>query len=97
MIGFLLKIHVRGLLLVLREGQIGNTYNIGGHNEEKNKDVVQMICALLEERVPNKPIGLARYQDLMVYVKDRPGHDCRYAIDASKIKNKLNLATAGEF
>ena len=69
---------------------IGETYNIGGHNEQKNIDVVKAICELLEELVPNKPEGIAQYQDLITYVTDRPGHDLRYAIDATKIKQDLN-------
>ena len=65
------------------------TYNIGGHNEQKNIDVVRGICALLEELAPNKPAGVARFEDLITFVKDRPGHDLRYAIDASKIEHEL--------
>ena len=81
--------HARALLKVVSEGKVGETYNIGGHNEQKNIDVVRAICALLEELVPNKPAGLARYEDLITFVKDRPGHDQRYAIDASKIEREL--------
>lgn len=82
--------HARALYQVVTEAQVGETYNIGGHNEQKNIDVVKSICALLEEFVPNKPEGVANYQDLITYVKDRPGHDLRYAIDASKIKQDLD-------
>ncbi|MDD0842215.1 dTDP-glucose 4,6-dehydratase [Pseudomonas sp. Gutcm_11s] len=81
--------HARALLKVVTEGQVGETYNIGGHNEQKNIDVVRAICGLLEELAPNKPSGLARYEDLITFVKDRPGHDQRYAIDASKIEHEL--------
>ncbi len=81
--------HARALLKVVREGKVGETYNIGGHNEQKNIEVVRAICALLEELAPNKPAGLARYEDLITFVKDRPGHDQRYAIDASKIEREL--------
>ena len=81
--------HARALLKVVTEGKVGETYNIGGHNEQKNIDVVRAICALLEELAPNKPAGLARYEDLITFVKDRPGHDQRYAIDASKIQREL--------
>lgn len=81
--------HARALYTVMSEGKIGETYNIGGHNEKKNIDVVQTLCALLEELAPNKPAGVARYSDLIAYVKDRPGHDLRYAIDASKIQREL--------
>ncbi|ARR45746.1 dTDP-glucose 4,6-dehydratase [Vibrio campbellii] len=81
--------HAKALYKVVTEGVIGETYNIGGHNEKANIDVVKSICEILEELVPNKPEGAARYQDLITYVKDRPGHDVRYAIDASKIEREL--------
>ncbi|MDY4378931.1 dTDP-glucose 4,6-dehydratase [Pectobacterium brasiliense] len=81
--------HARALYKVVTEGEIGETYNIGGHNERKNIEVVQTICALLEELAPNKPAGVAHYRDLITYVKDRPGHDMRYAIDAGKIEREL--------
>ncbi len=81
--------HARALFKVVSEGRVGETYNIGGHNEQKNIDVVRGICALLEELAPNKPAGLARYEDLITFVKDRPGHDLRYAIDAGKIEREL--------
>ncbi|UJF18554.1 dTDP-glucose 4,6-dehydratase [Vibrio sp. SS-MA-C1-2] len=81
--------HARALYKVVTEGAVGETYNIGGHNEKANIDVVKAICSLLEELVPNKPEGIAHYQDLITYVTDRPGHDVRYAIDASKIEKEL--------
>lgn len=81
--------HARALYKVVTEGEIGETYNIGGHNERKNIEVVQTICALLEELAPNKPAGVVYYRDLITYVKDRPGHDMRYAIDAGKIEREL--------
>ncbi|MBN6064018.1 dTDP-glucose 4,6-dehydratase [Aggregatibacter actinomycetemcomitans] len=81
--------HARALYKVVTEGKIGETYNIGGHNEKANIDVVRTICALLEELVPNKPAGVTKYEDLITYVKDRPGHDVRYAIDATKISREL--------
>nr|WP_322939340.1 dTDP-glucose 4,6-dehydratase [Pseudomonas sp. s4] len=81
--------HARALLKVVSEGKVGETYNIGGHNEQKNLDVVKAICALLEELAPEKPAGIGRYEDLITYVQDRPGHDLRYAIDAGKIEREL--------
>lgn len=81
--------HARALVQVATKGEIGETYNIGGHNEKQNIEVVKTLCALLEELSPNKPVGVANYADLITYVKDRPGHDVRYAIDASKIERKL--------
>ncbi|WP_335901523.1 dTDP-glucose 4,6-dehydratase [Shewanella algae] len=81
--------HARALYKVVTEGAVGETYNIGGHNEKANIEVVKTICSLLEELVPNKPQGVAQYLDLITYVKDRPGHDVRYAIDAAKIEREL--------
>lgn len=81
--------HARALHKVVMEGEVGETYNIGGHNEKQNIEVVQAICQLLEELAPNKPSGIARYSDLITYVQDRPGHDLRYAIDAAKIQREL--------
>ncbi|ELQ2337079.1 dTDP-glucose 4,6-dehydratase [Vibrio vulnificus] len=81
--------HARALYKVVTEGVVGETYNIGGHNEKANIEVVKTICSLLEEMVPNKPQGVAQYLDLITYVTDRPGHDVRYAIDASKIEREL--------
>ncbi|WP_210433237.1 dTDP-glucose 4,6-dehydratase [Proteus myxofaciens] len=81
--------HARALYLVATTAAPGKTYNIGGHNERRNIDVVKTICKLLEELHPNKPEGVAQYVDLITYVKDRPGHDLRYAIDAAKIESEL--------
>lgn len=81
--------HARALYKVVTEGKIGETYNIGGHNEKANIEVVKTICTLLEELAPNKPQGVEHYQDLITYVTDRPGHDVRYAIDAAKIGREL--------
>ncbi|WP_325892019.1 dTDP-glucose 4,6-dehydratase [Grimontia sp. NTOU-MAR1] len=81
--------HAKALFKVITEGKIGETYNIGGHSEKANIDVVRTICSLLEELKPSKPEGVARYEDLITYVADRPGHDLRYAIDASKIEKEL--------
>lgn len=81
--------HARALVKVATLGVVGETYNIGGHNEQRNIDVVEKICDLLEELAPNKPLAVNKYRDLMVFVKDRPGHDKRYAIDASKIDEDL--------
>jgi len=79
--------HVKALTEVLRKGKVGETYNIGGNNEKTNLDVVKTLCALLDELVPDSPYK--PHASLITYVKDRPGHDKRYAIDASKIKNEL--------
>ena len=89
--------HARALLKVVSEGKVGETYNIGGHNEQKNLDVVRAICALLEELAPQKPAGIVRYEDLITYVQDRPGHDQRYAIDAGKIERELGWAPQETF
>ena len=79
--------HARALLLVINEGKAGETYNIGGHNEVANIDVVKMLCSILDEREPasnGRP-----HAELITFVADRPGHDMRYAIDASKIQREL--------
>lgn len=82
---------------MVTEGEIGETYNIGGHNEKANIEVVKTICSLLEEFVPKKPEGVQQYQDLITYVTDRPGHDVRYAIDASKIERELGWTPEESF
>ncbi len=96
--------HARALIKVATEGQVGETYNIGGHNEKTNLEVVEAICNLLQELVPPVGAGFSRgptsrrsaqaspvthYRELITFVKDRPGHDLRYAIDASKIEREL--------
>ncbi len=96
--------HARALYKVVTEGEIGETYNIGGHNEKQNIEVVETICEILDELRPLKdassPVGAGHardsdisntsYKSLITYVTDRPGHDRRYAIDASKIAKELN-------
>ncbi|WP_413516834.1 dTDP-glucose 4,6-dehydratase [Photobacterium phosphoreum] len=89
--------HAAALYTVVTKGEIGETYNIGGHNEKANIEVVKTICLLLEELVPNKLQGVTEYQDLITYVTDRPGHDVRYAIDASKIARDLGWKPAETF
>ena len=82
--------HARALVQVARRGAVGETYNIGGHNEHTNLSVVERICALLDQRVAEKPVGLTSFASLIEFVTDRPGHDRRYAIDASKIARELD-------
>ena len=89
--------HVRALYVVLTKGKSGETYNIGGHNEKRNIDVVNTICELLEVLAPEKPAGLKRYSDLITFVPDRPGHDRRYAIDAGKIRKALGWVPEESF
>ena len=81
--------HARALVHVACNGKIGETYNIGGHNEMQNIEVVRVICSILDELVPSKIDGISQYEQLIQYVDDRLGHDVRYAIDASKIANEL--------
>ncbi|WP_372829024.1 dTDP-glucose 4,6-dehydratase [Psychrobacter maritimus] len=87
--------HARALYKVVTEGKIGETYNIGGHNEKQNIEVVKTICHILDELKPQKNGQL--YESLITFVKDRPGHDLRYAIDASKIANELKWMPAETF
>jgi dTDP-glucose 4,6-dehydratase len=89
--------HARALVLVATTGEIAETYNIGGHNEKQNIDVVKTICELLEELAPNKPEGVNNYHDLITFVTDRAGHDVRYAIDATKIAKELNWTPQESF
>jgi len=77
--------HARALVVVALNGEIGETYNIGGHNEKQNIEVVQTICSILDEVKPKD----SKYAEQITYVQDRPGHDMRYAIDASKIEREL--------
>jgi dTDP-glucose 4,6-dehydratase len=82
--------HARALVEVVTRGRVGETYNIGGHNEKRNLEVVETICALLDELRPWEESGHRRsYRELITFVTDRPGHDLRYAIDASKIEREL--------
>ena len=90
--------HARALYKVVTEGKIGETYNIGGHNEKRNIEVVHTLCEILQELAPPTDsaafvgatlVAINHYQDLITFVKDRPGHDMRYAIDATKIEREL--------
>ncbi|MCP8900290.1 dTDP-glucose 4,6-dehydratase [Gilvimarinus sp. HB14] len=85
--------HARALITVATKGEVGETYNIGGHNEKANLEVVQTICDLLQELVPQS----TSYRELITFVTDRPGHDHRYAIDASKIEKDLGWTPAETF
>ncbi|MFQ5579050.1 MAG: dTDP-glucose 4,6-dehydratase [Nitrospiria bacterium] len=87
--------HVRALCLVLKKGRPGETYNIGGSNEKTNLEVVELLCQLLDELAPNPSLGA--YAALIQFVQDRPGHDQRYAIDASKIARDLCWTPAETF
>jgi dTDP-glucose 4,6-dehydratase len=94
--------HSRALYKVVTEGVIGETYNIGGHNEKQNIEVVHTICDLLEELVPSNAYSIAGgsqngFKGLITYVQDRPGHDIRYAIDASKIEKELGWTPKESF
>tara|TARA_R110002049_G_scaffold4601_4_gene31864 strand:- start:96101 stop:97201 length:1101 start_codon:yes stop_codon:yes gene_type:complete len=97
------KDHCHALQLVAEKGRPGETYNIGGNNEMRNIDLVRLLCAIMDEKVDRMPGSVrpagssagdsstnARYSDLITFVTDRPGHDARYAIDASKIRNELS-------
>jgi dTDP-glucose 4,6-dehydratase len=81
--------HADALVEVLLNGCLGETYNIGGFNEKTNIEVVRSICAVLDEMALPHPGKIKSYSDLISYVDDRPGHDKRYAVDASKLKSEL--------
>jgi len=87
--------HARALRLVVAKGAIGETYNIGGNNEQTNLEVVRLVCSLLDERLPDSPY--CPHHQLINYVEDRPGHDKRYAIDASKIERELDWEAKENF
>ena len=78
--------HADALLTVLRAGEVGRSYNIGGENERSNLELVRTICSILDEKRP----GPAPYENLITFVTDRPGHDARYAIDPTRIRTELN-------
>jgi dTDP-glucose 4,6-dehydratase len=80
--------HCSAIRTVLSQGRLGGTYNIGGCNEKKNLDIVDTVCALLDELRPNDPV--VPHRNLVTFVKDRPGHDRRYAMDTRKIERELN-------
>jgi dTDP-glucose 4,6-dehydratase len=86
--------HAAALMLVAREGKIGESYNVGGRNEKTNIEVVRTICATLDEI---RPRNAGSYSDLITFVQDRPGHDLRYAIDCSKIERELGWRPAETF
>mgnify|MGYP000152866701 CR=1 FL=1 len=95
--------HVKALYSVLTDGVVGQTYNIGGNCEKRNIDIVNAICELLEKLVPDNPNSLAAsghplgFKQLIVHVKDRPGHDVRYSVDSSKVEKELNWAPLESF
>ncbi len=89
--------HVRALYCVLTKGRVGETYNIGADTQKENIEVVDLICDLLEQMYPQKSIQKIPYKDLIKHIEDRKGHDTRYAIDASKIKNELGWSPVENF
>lgn len=90
--------HARALLAVLTRGCVGETYNIGGHNEKSNLAVVETICALLDEQLGTAHLSdMASHRELITFVQDRPGHDLRYAIDARKMSQELEWVPTETF
>jgi len=82
--------HVRALIEILKNGVIGESYNVGGNCEKSNLEVVTVICKILDELVPKHPRGVTKYNELISFVENRPGHDRRYAMDTSKINRDLD-------
>ncbi|SDI36504.1 dTDP-glucose 4,6-dehydratase [Alteribacillus persepolensis] len=90
--------HCKGIDLVFHSGQTGETYNIGGKNERTNLYIAQKICRVLDELIPEKKAETIKsYEELITFVKDRPGHDRRYAVDAGKIENELGWRAEEDF
>lgn len=87
--------HARALWTILTRGRIGETYNVGGDSEMRNIDVVRLICGILDEMAPSA--DLPRHENLIAFVPDRPGHDLRYAIDATKIRRELSWSAEESF
>jgi len=86
--------HAAAIDLIFHRGKVGETYNIGGNNEWKNIDLILLLCRIMDKKL-NRPAGTS--EKLITYVKDRPGHDLRYAIDSSKLQNELGWAPIPEF
>ena len=93
--GFIGSAHARALLLVNEKGVPGETYNVGGHNERTNLDVVKTVCAILDDLKPRA--DGTRYDSLITFVADRPGHDLRYAIDPAKLMSELGWCPREDF
>ena len=89
--------HVFALMNIVLNAKVGETYNIGGNNELQNIEVVKKVCSILDELIPNKLNGMSSFSDLITYVKDRPGHDVRYAINTSKINKDLGWEPQEDF
>lgn len=89
--------HVNALIKVATNGKIGETYNIGGNNEKTNLEVVKCICNILDKKIIDKPNQIESFRELITFVEDRPGHDIRYAIDASKIFNEIGWTPSETF
>ena len=82
--------HVRALYKVMKRGKLGETYNIGGNNQKTNLEVVNQICALLDEKINLSTHNLSSHKELIQFVNDRPGHDTRYAMNITKISNEID-------
>ncbi len=89
--------HVKAIEIVMEKGKVGNTYNIGASNDITNISIVKKICSILDKLKPLKNQEISKYSDLIMHVDDRPGHDTRYAIDSSKIKNDLGWKPENSF
>ncbi len=86
--------HCKAIDLIYHQGKSGETYNVGGHNERHNLQIVHAVCRILDEKKPRKE---GKYADLISFVTDRPGHDLRYAIDATKLTEELGWRAEENF
>jgi len=89
--------HVKALVEIFHNGKVGESYNVGGNCEKTNLEVVKEICSVLDKILTELPSGIRKHEELITFVKDRPGHDKRYSINSSKILSELNWSPSEDF